>query len=86
MSESNHESLPLTNEQRVRLNAARVTLEVSPYEATIIKEMRKVNYGQFTIHFHNGIPIRYTLGASYATDPTKDEDLLKEVIKNGNAL
>ena len=56
-------------------------MDVSPYEAVIIKELRKYSFGQFIVHLHNGIPLRYTLGAEYAIDPTRDEDILKQVAK-----
>jgi hypothetical protein len=80
-NEQNHQGLPLTNEQRMKLNAQRISFELSPFEIVIIKALRSYDYGQFVIHLVNGMPLRYTLGASYATDPTKDIDLLKDIAK-----
>lgn len=79
--EQNHQGLPLTNEQRMKLNAQRISFDLSPFEIVIIKALRKYEYGQFTIHLVSGMPLRYTLGASYATDPTKDIELLEEIAK-----
>ncbi len=81
IDEQNHQGLPLTNEQRMKLNAQRIDFPLSPFEIVIIKSLRKYDFGQFTIHLVNGMPLRYTLGASYATDPTQDIDLLKEIAK-----
>ncbi len=80
-NKQNHQGLPLTNEQRMTLNSKRLDFPLSPFEIVIIKALRKYEYGQFTIHLVNGIPLRYTLGASYATDPTQDNELLKEIAK-----
>lgn len=81
MEEQNHQGLPLTNEQRRKLNATRIDFPLSPFEIVIIKALRKYDFGQFTIHLVQGMPLRYTLGASYANDPTTDIDLLKEIAK-----
>lgn len=37
----------------------RITASLSPLEVTIINVMRKRNYGQLTVFFQEGIPVRY---------------------------
>lgn len=49
----------LSNEERKRLNTKRITLDVSPYEAEVIKELRKFSHGRFIIQVLDGIPVRY---------------------------
>lgn len=59
-------------------------MEISLYEAAILKQFRVMSYGSITVHFLDGVPLRYTLGAQYAIDPTGDVELLKEVAKSKN--
>ena len=69
MSEQNHDSLPLSNAERIRKNQERRPYPISPYEVQVINALRGVKYGSITIHVNRGIPLRYTFGASYNIDP-----------------
>ncbi len=64
------DGLPLTNAQRELVHQQRIKFELSPYEIQAVKAMREVKFGQLTFHFHNGVPLRYTFGASHNIDPT----------------
>lgn len=66
---SHEDKLPLSNAQQEILHKQRVSFLLSPYEVGIIKAMREVRFGQFSVHIHNGIPSRYTLGSSHVVDP-----------------
>lgn len=76
----------LTHEQRKILNAKRVLMEVSPYEAAVVRQLRTMTFGQLIIHLLDSIPIRFTLGASYEINPAGDAELLKEVIRTDNLV
>lgn len=65
-----NDGLPLSNAQRELVNQQRINVKASPYEIEAIKAMRTVKFGQLTFHFHNGVPLRYTFGASHNIDPT----------------
>jgi len=50
----------LSNDERKLLNQKRITLQVSPFEAEVIKELRTFTHGRFIIHVLDGIPVRYS--------------------------
>lgn len=45
--------------QLKKMSVMRVTAQLSPLEVVIINVMRKRNYGDLTIFFQDGVPIRY---------------------------
>lgn len=49
---------PMTAEQRKFLANTRQKLDVSPFEAEIIKELRKLSYGKITIQITDDVPSR----------------------------
>lgn len=75
------DQFPLSQSQLQLLSNKKITVEVSPFEAIIIKVMRKMKFGNLTIHFANGIPLRYTLGASQVVDPTKNDDSILDILE-----
>lgn len=51
--------MTIDKDQLKRMATIRLTASVSPLEVTIINVMRKRNYGQLTIYFQEGLPVRY---------------------------
>lgn len=72
----------LTNEQRKILAAKRISMEVSPFEAQIVKEIRKVPHGRFIIQMLDGIPIRFITEQSFMVfEETEGEEVLSAITK-----
>ncbi len=67
----------LSNEQQKILHSKRIKYDISPYEIGIIKAMRKIQFGQLTIHFLQGVPVRYTIGASINVNPLADPEAVR---------
>lgn len=75
-------TLNLTNEQRRILSAKRITMEVSPFEAEFIKQMRKYAHGRVTAVILDGIPFKIETNISQMLfEETDAVDTLKKVIK-----
>lgn len=51
---------PLTGDQRKLLSNMRIKVEISPFEAEIIKELRKISYGKVSIQVTDDVPFRLT--------------------------
>lgn len=51
---------PMTTEQRKLLSNMRIKVDISPFEAEIIKELRKISYGKVTIQVTDDVPFRVT--------------------------
>lgn len=51
---------PLTGDQRKLLSNMRIKVEISPFEAEIINELRKISYGKLTIQVADDVPFRVT--------------------------
>ncbi len=72
-------SSPLSVAEREEINKQRVPFPLSPYEIQVIKFIRKVGFGQVTLHLQNSVVLRATVGASYNIDPYSDniDDILQ---------
>lgn len=56
-------------------------IEVSDYEAAMIKKLREHQFGQFTIYKNQGQPTRIVIGGSEILDPLSAKDM--EATPNG---
>lgn len=52
-----------------------ILIEVSDFEAAMIKKLREHHFGQFTIYKNNGQPTRIVIGGSEILDPLSAKDL-----------
>jgi hypothetical protein len=48
----------LSNEERKILAKKVIPMDVNPFEAEVIKELRKIRHGKYTVQVLDGIPIR----------------------------
>lgn len=55
---------PLSNEERKILSSKRVSMDVSPFEAEMIRELRTFTHGRFIVQLLDGVPIRYMVEIS----------------------
>jgi hypothetical protein len=59
-----------------------MNMEVSPFEAQIISELRKVAHGRFIIQMLDGIPMRFITEQSFMVfEETASEDVLSKITK-----
>lgn len=49
---------PLSGEQRKILATMTVKIDISPFEAEVIKVLRTVSHGKVTVHMQDDIPVR----------------------------
>lgn len=49
---------PLSGEQRKILATMRVKIDLSPFEAEIIKVLRTITHGKLVVHMQDDIPVR----------------------------
>lgn len=75
-------STNLTNEERRRLNTKRIDIEVTPFEAEFIKQMRKYTHGRITAVLLDGIPVRIEFNITQMIFGDDDDivDKVKKVI------
>lgn len=73
----------LSNETKRQINSSRVPMEVSPYEASLIKEIRKINFGRVTVVLFDGVVDRIEVGQSFKIFPDGFEDGLEKLTKGG---
>lgn len=72
----------LTNEQRQMLAKQRISMDVSPFEAQIIEEIRKMPHGRFTIQMLDGVPVRFIREQSFMVfEETEGESVLSKITK-----
>jgi hypothetical protein len=72
--------------QRKKLSAVRIEMQVSLYEAEIIKELRKIPNGKVTIHIRDEIPLRFTFeDTRVILEQTDSADTINKVTLNGEA-
>ena len=72
----------LTTEQRKKLSGKRINMLVSPYEAVVLLELRKLNHAEVEVVVMDGIPYRCKLKTSVMMEQSEDfEDILTKVLK-----
>lgn len=72
----------LTTEQRKKLAAKRIDMKVSPYEALVILELRKLEHAEVIVVIMDGIPYRCKLNTSVMMEQSEDfEGILAQVAK-----
>lgn len=67
----------ISNEQKRVINQTRVPMDVSPYEAAVLKEIRRIEFGRITIVMFDGIASRIEVGQSFNISPDGKEVDLK---------
>lgn len=73
---------PLSNEERKILSSKRIPMQVSPFEAEMIKELRTFSHGRFIVQVLDGIPIRYMVEISRMFfEGTQGFDILNKTAK-----
>lgn len=74
----------LTTEQRKELSNKRMNMIVSPYEAAVIEELRKLAHGEVVVTVLDGIPYRVKLNISVMMEQSDQfEIILAKIVKQG---
>lgn len=72
----------LTTEQRKKMSGKRLTMEVSPYEAAVIEELRKLQHAEVIVTILDGIPYRVKLNISVMMEQSEQfEDIVAQIAK-----
>lgn len=72
----------LTTEQRKILSAKRFNMSVSPYEASVIEELRKHSHAEVIVTILDGVPYRCKLSISVMMEQSEDfEGILAKIAK-----
>jgi len=72
----------LTNEQRKVLSGKRLSMQVSPFEAAVIEELRKLTHGEVIVTVLDGIPYRIKLNISVMMEQSEQfEDIVAQLAK-----
>ena len=72
----------LTTEQRKVLSGKRIQMEVSPYEASVVEELRKHSHAEVVVTILDGVPYRCKLSISVMMEQSTDfEEILAKIAK-----
>lgn len=72
----------LTTEQRKKLSGTRLTMQVSPYEAAVIEELRKHLHAEVIVTVLDGIPYRCKMSISVMMEQSQQfEDIVAQIAK-----
>lgn len=72
----------LTTEQRKVLSGKRLTMQVSPYEAAVIEELRKYTHAEIIVTILDGVPYRCKLSISVMMEQSDQfETIVADIAK-----
>lgn len=73
----------LTTEQRKVLSGKRLNIDVSPYEAAVIEELRKYSHAEIVVTVLDGIPYRCKLSISVMMEQSDQfENIVANIAKS----